>query len=165
MVVRTNLDPREAIRRLRALRSSAPGAFRFTYKWVPVDLWSAHDVASLREAVTRLRHRIAPRERWRITVERRARGCAPAPEIIAAVADLVEAKVDLVHPDKVLLIEVFDASAALAVVAPDEVLSLPVQGGLQCPRSDEFCIPPISRQRRGQPSDGRSSSRGHVAPS
>ena len=124
MAVRSTLDPREVIRRLRALQSSAPGAFRFTYKWVPVDLWSAPDVASLREAVRCLRDRIAPGERWRITVERRARGCAPAAEIIAAVADLVERKVDLVQPDKVLLIEVFDSRVALAVVTADDVFTV-----------------------------------------
>jgi hypothetical protein len=115
---------RREIAALRALQSSAPGAFRFTYKWVPVDLWSAPDVASLREAVTCLRDRIAPGERWRITVERRARGCAPAAEIIAAVADLVERKVDLARPDKVLLIEVFDSSVALAVVTANEVFTV-----------------------------------------
>jgi tRNA(Ser,Leu) C12 N-acetylase TAN1 len=124
MAVRTTLDPRETIRRLRVLQSSVPGVFRFTYKWVPVDLWSAPDVASLREAVTCLRDRIAPGERWRITVERRARGCAPAAEIIAGVADLVERKVDLVQPDKVLLIEVFESSVALAVVTADDVFTV-----------------------------------------
>jgi tRNA(Ser,Leu) C12 N-acetylase TAN1 len=123
MTVRTTLVPRDVIRRLRILQSNAPGAFRFTRKWVPVDLWSAADTASLREAVTRLRDRIAPGERWRVTVERRTRGCPPAPEIIAAVADLVDRKVDLSHPDKVLLIEVFESSAALAVVSPEEVFT------------------------------------------
>ena len=123
MVVRTTLDPRGVIRRLRLLQSTAPGAFRFTYKWVPVDLWSASDVASLREAVTRLRERIAPGERWRITVERRALGCPPARELID-VADLVDRKVDLVHPDKILVIEVFESSAALAVVTPEDVLTV-----------------------------------------
>jgi tRNA(Ser,Leu) C12 N-acetylase TAN1 len=124
MAVRTTLDPRGVIRRLRLLQSSAPGAFRFTYKWVPVDLWSASDVASLRGAVTRLRDRIAPGERWRITVERRARGCPPARELIDAVADLVDRKVDLAHPDKILVIEVFESSAALAVVTPEDVLTV-----------------------------------------
>ena len=60
--MRTALAPRDVIRRLRVLQSNAPGAFRFTRKWVPVGLWSAADTASLREAVTRLRDRIAPGE-------------------------------------------------------------------------------------------------------
>lgn len=40
----TALDPRGAIRRLRDLHQVSPGAFRYTYTWVPVDLWTAPDV-------------------------------------------------------------------------------------------------------------------------
>jgi tRNA(Ser,Leu) C12 N-acetylase TAN1 len=123
MSVRTTLDPRAAIQRLRELHHSAPGAFRYTYKWVPVDLWSAPDLASVRQAVTRLRDRIAPGERWRVTVERRAAECPPAAEVIAAVVDLVDRTVDLDHPDKILLIELFERQAALAVAAPTDTLT------------------------------------------
>ena len=123
MRVRTALDPRDVIRRLRAVHQDAPGAFRYTFKWVPVDLWSPPDVESLRQAVTRLRDRIAPHERWRITVERRSAGSLPVPEVIATVVDLVDRKVDLTRPDKILLIELFDGSAALAVVTPPEMFT------------------------------------------
>ena len=116
MSVRTALDPREVIRRLHALHEGAPGRFRYTFKWVPVDLWTTPDVPSLRQAVTELRDRIAPGQRWRMTVERRADDCPPPMEIIAALVDLVDRKVDLTHPDKILLVEVFEHSAALAVL-------------------------------------------------
>ena len=126
MAVRTALDPREAIRRLRGVHETAPSVFRYTYKWVPVDLWTAPDVPSLRQAVTQLRDRIAPGERWRVTVERRTDRCPPSPEIIAAVVDLVDRKVDLTHPSKILLIELFEREAALAVVTPEETLTTTV---------------------------------------
>jgi tRNA(Ser,Leu) C12 N-acetylase TAN1 len=123
MSVRTALDPREAIRRLRDVHAVTPGAFQYTYKWVPVDLWSAPDVTSLRQVVTGLRDRIAPGERWRVTVERRTEQCPPSLDVIAAVVDLVESKVDLTHPHKVLLIELFEREAALAVLAPTDTLT------------------------------------------
>jgi tRNA(Ser,Leu) C12 N-acetylase TAN1 len=123
LAVLTALDPREAIRRLRGVHEAAPGAFRYTYKWVPVDVWTASDIAALRAAVTQLRDRIAPGERWRVTVERRTGRCPPAPEVIAAVVDLVDRTVDLTHPSKILLIELFERDAALAVVSPIETLT------------------------------------------
>ena len=123
VTVRTALDPREAIRRLRGVHQAAPGVFRYTYKWVPVDRWSGPDLASLGQAVIRLRDRIAPGERWRITVERRAEGCPPATEVIAAVVDLVDRTVDLDEPDKILLIELFERQAALAVITPADTLT------------------------------------------
>jgi hypothetical protein len=60
MTVRTTLDSREAIRSLRALYRDSPGAFRYTYTWRPVDIWTAPDAESLRQAVVRLRDRIGP---------------------------------------------------------------------------------------------------------
>jgi tRNA acetyltransferase TAN1 len=123
--VRTTLDPRDVIRRLRETHDRAPHAFRYTYKWVPVDTWTAPDLPSLRQELTRLRDRIGPTERWRITVERRAAGCPPAAETIAALVDLVDRKVDLSHPDKILLVELFTGRAALAIVAPSDTFTLP----------------------------------------
>ena len=123
MSVRTALDPREVIRRLRAGHGGTPARFRYTFKWVPVDLWSAPDVGSLREAVIRLRDRIEPGERWRLSVKRRAEGCPPASEIIAALGDLVDREVDLTRPDKILLVELFEQSAALAVLSPAETFT------------------------------------------
>jgi tRNA acetyltransferase TAN1 len=125
--VRTALDAREVIRRLHAMHDEAPGRFRYTFKWVPVDLWTTPDVPSLRQAVTRLRERIAPGERWRMTVERRADGSPPAAEIIAALADLVDRKVDLTRPDKILLVELFEHRAALAALGAGDTF-IPAAG-------------------------------------
>jgi tRNA(Ser,Leu) C12 N-acetylase TAN1 len=127
MSVHTNLDPREVVRRLRLVHREAPGVFRYTYRWVPVDEWSAPDMASLRQAVLHLRDRIRPGERWRITVERRTEGGLPVPEIIAELAGLIDGRVDLGHPDKILLIQVFAQNAALAVVTPEETFSVLVR--------------------------------------
>jgi tRNA(Ser,Leu) C12 N-acetylase TAN1 len=124
VAARTTLEPREVIRGLRALHQASPAVFRYTYKWVPVDLWSKPDLESLRGAVEHLRNRIAPGERWRISVERRTAGRPALPEIIDALAALIDAPVDLSHPDKTLLVELFDDRAALAVVAPEDTLTV-----------------------------------------
>ena len=123
IAVRTSLDPRMVIRGLRAAHQSTPEVFRCTFKWVPVDLWSAADLEALRQAVTRLRDRIAPDERWRLTIERRADVGPPLREIIEALATLVDRKVDLGHPDKILRVELFADRAALAVVTSVETFS------------------------------------------
>ena len=123
MAVRTGLDPRAVIRELRVLHQSAPGVFRCTFKWAPVDLWTAADLEALRGAVTQLRDRIAPHERWRLTLERRTDAGPPLAAIIEALAALVDRKVDLGHPDKILRVELFAGRAALAVVTPDETFS------------------------------------------
>lgn len=124
MIARTRLDPREAIHGLRALHHDAPAAFRYTFKWVPVDLWTAPDAESLRQAVVRLRDRIRPGERWRISIERRAPACPVPAVLIAALAPLIDGTVDLSHPDKILRIELFSDRAAVAVVTHEEMFSI-----------------------------------------
>jgi tRNA(Ser,Leu) C12 N-acetylase TAN1 len=137
LAVRTSLDPRTVIRGLRAVQAGSPGLFRYTCKWAPVDLWAAPDLDSLRQGTARLADRIAPGERWRVTVERRRQGGPSTAEIIATVAALIPERVDLGDPNKILRIEVFDDQAALSVVTPEETLSIvapaPAHGTSQGP--------------------------------
>jgi tRNA(Ser,Leu) C12 N-acetylase TAN1 len=128
LAARTTLEPHAAVRELRALYRHDPEALRNTSRWVPVDRWTAPDVDAMTEAVRGLRDRIGVHDTWRMTVERRP-GNALRPEaVIQALALLVEAKVDLAHPDKILLIELFADRVALAVVTPAEILSVATPG-------------------------------------
>ena len=45
-------------------------------------------------------------------------------ELIDAVADVIDRKVDLESPDKIVVLEVFGEYSALAVVQPDEIASM-----------------------------------------
>lgn len=110
--------------RLRELAGTTPERFRTTCKWVPVDLWTSTDLEALRRGVAELESRIAPTERWRMTVEKRGEGAASTTALIADLAQLVPAPVDLTHPDKTLLLQLFADRAALSVLATSDVFSL-----------------------------------------
>jgi hypothetical protein len=124
MAVRTTLDARAVVRGLREAAAASPWRFRATCKWVPVDLWTAGDLEAMRRGVVQLRDRIAPTERWRMTLEKRAPGDSPGPALIASLAELVPARVDLVHPDRILLVQLFPGQTALSVLAPPDVFSI-----------------------------------------
>jgi hypothetical protein len=98
--------------------------FRATYKWVPVDQWTGTSIEAMRQGVENLRDRIGATERWRMTVRARTPGDRPIPAIIEGLADLVSARVDLAHPDKTLLVEMFPGAAAVSVLAPADVFSV-----------------------------------------
>jgi tRNA(Ser,Leu) C12 N-acetylase TAN1 len=91
---------------------------------VPIDLWTAPDLESMKQAVMALGDRIAAGETWRTTVERRPGAALDREEVIRTLARLVPAKVDLTHPDKILLVELFVDRVGLAVVTRDEVLAV-----------------------------------------
>jgi tRNA(Ser,Leu) C12 N-acetylase TAN1 len=122
--VGTSLDPRQVVAELRALCVRSPGRFRFTWRWVPVDLWTGTDLESMKQGVATLKGKIRPGETWRMTLETRTPDRVDARETIVALAALIDAKVDLSHPDKILLVDIFDDRVALAVLAPSEVFSV-----------------------------------------
>ena len=125
LAVRATLDPREVVQRLRALCEQRPRAFRYTLKWVPVDRWARPELPAMKEAVAQLRQRIGPNETWRMTVERRtdATGLDPS-QLIRSLAELIDAKVDLGHPGKIVLVQLFADWVAFSVVAPSEMFSV-----------------------------------------
>jgi hypothetical protein len=122
--VSTSLDPRDVVRGLRAAAETTPAVFRATCKWVPVDRWTGTSIVAMRKGVEELRDRIAPTERWRMTVRARTTGDLSIPAIVDGLADLVAARVDLVHPDKILMVQVFADAVALSVLAPADVFSV-----------------------------------------
>jgi len=124
MGVKTRLDPRELIRGLRALFEKNPFLLQHTLKWVPVDLWIYSDMDSMKEAVLALRNKIQAGERWRMTVEKRRYTRYHKIEIIRELAELIDEKVDLENPEKILRIDILGKYAGVSVLTPQEIFSV-----------------------------------------
>lgn len=140
--VRTRLDPRRVVRDLQALLEREPGRRRFTCRWVPVDTWTQADLDSLVRVVTGLREQIQPGETWRMTVEKHRHARHHRDEVITALARLIDAKVDLTRPDKILRIDLVGDAAAVSVLTPGDVL--PATPG----------PPPAAGEIRGEAAEG-----------
>jgi len=122
--VKTSLDSREVVRGLRRLFEEDPFVFQYTLKWVPVDLWTLSDMDSMKEAVRNLRNRIHVGERWRMTVEKRRYNQHHKIEIIRELAELIDEKVDLENPEKILRVDIIGRYAGVSVLIPQEIFSV-----------------------------------------
>jgi len=122
--VKTRLDPREVVNGLRRLFDEDPFALQCTLKWVPVDLWTLSDIDSMKQGVGKIRNRIHAGERWRMTVEKRRYSLHHKIEIITELADLVDEKVDLENPDKILRVDIIGRYAGMSVLKPTDIFSL-----------------------------------------
>ena len=122
--VGTSLDSREVTRGLRRLFARDPLLFQYTLKWVPIDLWTLSDMDSIKAATKKLSTRITVGDKWRMTVEKRRYAQYHKIEIITELATLIEAKVDLEKPDKILRVDIIGKYAGLAVLRPLDVFSL-----------------------------------------
>ncbi len=122
--LRTTLDPRSVIREIRSFFEKDPSVIQHTLKWVPVDLWTDSTIQSIKEAVGTLRGRIEPGEAWRMTVEKRRYTSLHKMDIIRDVAELIDEKVDLTNPKKILRIDIMGRYAAISVLKPEEIFSV-----------------------------------------
>lgn len=121
--VKTKLDSRSVTNSLASIFVEDAAAFRFTFKWVPVDLWVGSDIESMKEVVEKIKDRIKPDETWRMTVEKRRYTSYHKIDIIKELAGLIDAKVDLKNPSKILRIDIIGKYAGISVIVPNEVFS------------------------------------------
>jgi tRNA acetyltransferase TAN1 len=121
--VKTRLDSREVVKKLISFFNQNPSGFQYTLKWVPIDSWVDSDIESLKGAVQKLRNKIKLGERWRMTLEKRRYTQYPKIDIIRTLAELIEEKVDLKNPDKILRIDIIGKYAGVSVISPSEIFS------------------------------------------
>ncbi len=123
VVAKTKLDPIGAIRDLRMLLKERPWEFRYTLKLVPVQKVVAAHLEEIEREAMNLAGGIGLEEKFRITVEKRHTPMS-SKEIIDRVAKGIERAVDLESPDRILLVEIIGELAGLALISPEDILSV-----------------------------------------
>lgn len=123
VVAKTKLDPIKAIRDLRALLKERPWEFKYTLKLVPIQKVVEAQLQAIEQSALELSRNIGQNEKFRITVEKRHTALS-SKTIIDTVAKQIERTVDLDAPDRILMVEVIDQLAGVALIQPDDILSV-----------------------------------------
>lgn len=144
----TVLDAREVVHRCRKLFEQG-FAFEHAIKWIPVDFWCEPDLDTLRLHLAETVRLIAPNETWGMRVDRHGWQRYRTPQIVTYLAAVVDRRVDLDHPDKVVRIDIVGERAAVSILRPDDIFSSAAAAdkstGVPPPcRSRESATPPLS---------------------
>jgi tRNA acetyltransferase TAN1 len=102
---------------------SEPFKVRFIMRIIPVDRVVDTKINAIVKAVKELSSVITPAETFRITIEARDSPYSDK-ELIDAIADAVDRKVNLDSPDKIVLLEVFGEYSGVSVISPQEIVSI-----------------------------------------
>lgn len=102
---------------------SEPFKVRYIMRVIPVDKVVDTKLEEVAAAVKELSSKIGEGESFRITVEERDSPYATK-DLINAVAEVVERKVSLDNPDKIVLLQVFGEYTGVSVLVPDEIVSI-----------------------------------------
>jgi tRNA acetyltransferase TAN1 len=120
---KTNLNPVEAIHKLRSLLRADPSKFKSIYRVIPIEEIVKSDVSDIVDVVERLSTRIRKDESFRVTLEKRKTGLRSL-EVIKPVADVIDSPVDLRNPDWVVLIEILGRETGVSVIRPVDILNI-----------------------------------------
>lgn len=122
IIAKTTLDPLETIGKLREELGRRPESFQYLIRVIPVEVVIPTEKEGMRGTVLSLSERIEEGESFRVTVEKR-RTDLRSREIIEAVAEGINRKVDLENPDWVVLIEVVGKYTGVSFLKPSDIFN------------------------------------------
>jgi len=123
VVAKTKLEAVKAVHDLRTLLKERPWEFKYTLRLVPIQSVSDAKLDAIQTSALALAQKVGEKETFRITVEKRHTSLS-SKTIIDTIAKKIDRKVDLETPDKVLMIDVIGDLAGVALIKPDDVLSV-----------------------------------------
>jgi tRNA acetyltransferase TAN1 len=123
IIARTALDPAAAVAKMREEFIKKPDSIQALFRVIPIQRLVPTTLEEIVKATTELSAAIGPEESYRITVEKR-RTRLGSHEIIDAVADKIERKVNLENPDWVILVETAGRRTGVSVVRPINMLNV-----------------------------------------
>ena len=101
--------------RRREMAEERPWEFRYVLKVTPIEIVVPTNLEEIKEAVTKLKDKISPQETFRVTVNKRATTLSSM-EIIEAAASIIDRKVNLKNPDRIVQIEVLGQKAGVSII-------------------------------------------------
>jgi tRNA acetyltransferase TAN1 len=116
-------DARGFVAFLREYVRSEPFRIHFVQRVMPVDMVVDTDLEQIKEGASQLGSQIGKTESFKIEIDERDSPYSRR-ELIDAIADVIDRKVNLDNPDMVLLVEVLGEYAALSLARPDEIISI-----------------------------------------
>lgn len=102
---------------------SEPFKVRYITRVIPVDRVVDTKLEAITKAVKELSSHIAEGETFRVTIEARDSPYTEK-ELIDAIADVVDRKVNLDSPDRIVLLQIFGEYAGISVASPQDILSI-----------------------------------------
>jgi tRNA acetyltransferase TAN1 len=123
IAAKTALSPFEAVEKFRQILRERPYEFRYSLRIIPVEKVVRTDLGEIQRATVELSIKIGENESFRVTVEKRFTS-TPTNDIIEAAATVIERRVDLNRPDKIVLIEVVAGLTGISILKPNEILSI-----------------------------------------
>jgi tRNA acetyltransferase TAN1 len=116
-------NPKVVLDFLSEFVKSEPFKIRYIMRVIPVAKVVNTTLEDIAGAVKELSSGIGPSETFRITIEERDSPYSNK-EVINAVADIIDNKVSLDNPDKIVLVQIFGEYTCISLLGPNDIISI-----------------------------------------
>lgn len=124
ILAKTNLDPHDAIIRMKKLLQERPWEFHYLKRVIPIDRVTKTNLEAIKEVALKLAENIPKDSTYRITIEKRHTDLHSR-DIIDHIAPNINLKVDLENPRYILLIEIIGAQTGISLLkGKNEILNI-----------------------------------------
>ena len=118
----TNLDPIEAVRKIKEMLLDEPWSVRYCKRIIPIQKVIESNIDDIEKSVSELSNQILDKETYRISIEKRNSDLS-SKEIITKIADKIKNKVSLEFSDKIILIEILGNKTGISILKKSDILS------------------------------------------
>jgi tRNA acetyltransferase TAN1 len=121
----TNIDSKEVIYKIKKIIENDPNFFQFVLKVIPIDYVCETNTKTIKEFVDKYyRNYINEDQSFRIDLIRRKNELVERDTVIESVAKIVNNKVNLDNPDKIIRLEVLGNVTGVSFLDPGDLIRI-----------------------------------------
>ncbi|MFX1308934.1 MAG: THUMP domain-containing protein [Promethearchaeota archaeon] len=121
----TNLDPKKVISKINKILERSPNFFQYIMKVIPIDFICETDTNTIKRIIQENQKKFINRdESFKITLKRRKHEKIERINFIKVIAKLIDNKVDLENPDKIIRIEVLGNISGISFLKKNEIVKI-----------------------------------------
>jgi len=119
----TNLSPKKVISKINKIQERNPNFFQFILKIIPIDFICETDTKTI-EQIIQENHKefIDEKDSFKITLKRRHHEKIERNNFIETIANVIDHKVDLENPDKIVRIEILGNISGVSFLKKNEII-------------------------------------------
>ncbi len=122
LTAKSSSDPVQNMIKLRNLIEEDSTFLRFALKFIPIEVVIETTLENIIKITEKFEKRIDENETFRITLKKR-RSSFESQELIVEVANHIDRKVNLSHPDKIVMIQILGELTGMSLLKPEQILS------------------------------------------
>ncbi|UCC19953.1 MAG: THUMP domain-containing protein [Promethearchaeota archaeon] len=121
----TDLNPLEVIFKINIILKENPNFFQYILKIVPINFICETDIKTITQVIEENhKEHIGENDSFRITLKRRHHEKIERENFIRTIADIIDNKVDLVNPDKIVRIEILGNICGVSFLKENEIIRI-----------------------------------------